>query len=62
MPSKPGHTGITMTSRYAHYGPEHAKKAAQVVSFDVPETASVLRFDPKREKKWSESGQNHHSA
>lgn len=48
-----GHTGITMTSRYAHYGPEHAKKAAQVVSFDVPETASVLHFDLKREKKWS---------
>jgi integrase len=35
-----GHTTTAMTSRYAHFGPEHAKKAAQVVSFGAFEVAS----------------------
>ena len=52
-----GHTSTTMTSKYAHYGPEHARKAAQVVSFDVPEQANVLRFGQEKRKNLDQSGQ-----
>jgi hypothetical protein len=45
-----------MTARYAHYGPEHARRAAQVVSFDVPEIASVVKFDHDKRKKSAQSG------
>lgn len=51
-----GHTTTAMTARYAHYGPEHARRAAQVVSFDVPEIASVVRFDQEKRKKSDQRG------
>lgn len=53
-----GHTTTSMTSRYAHYGPEHAKKAAQVVSFDVPTPSGVLHFDRQKRKISDRSGPN----
>lgn len=37
-----GHTATAMTARYAHFGQEHARRAAQVVSFDVPKHAKVI--------------------
>jgi len=37
-----GHTFEAMTARYAHFGLEHAKAAAQVVSFEIPVSLAVL--------------------
>ena len=52
-----GHTTTAMTARYAHFGPEHARRAATIVSFDVPEDASVIKFVPNLRRKTNESGQ-----
>jgi integrase len=52
-----GHTAATMTTRYAHFGPEHAKRAAQVVSFKVPDSGSVLPFG-QRKQNLEQNGQD----
>lgn len=46
-----GHTSTTMTARYAHFGPDHAKKAAQVVSFSVPENGNVIPLHQHKQEK-----------
>lgn len=52
-----GHTSTTMTAKYAHFGEEHAKKAAQVVSFGMPEVGNVIPFGQDKRKNLNQSGQ-----
>ena len=45
-----GHTTTSMTERYAHFTPEHARRVASIVSFDVPESASVVSISTRCRK------------
>ena len=46
-----GHTTGAMTSRYAHFTPEHARFAAEVVALDVSDGAVVVSLESAKENR-----------